>query len=83
MTYYDEQGRRFSREDYGQQSNHGETIGLREDGRSNPHEHLYQYNERGYSTREDVYRKLTENGEPDGPWLIKKKKNESLYKKRR
>ncbi|WP_259806437.1 hypothetical protein [Aliiroseovarius crassostreae] len=36
VSYYDEKGRRFSREDYGQQRTHG-TLGRGPDGRSVPH----------------------------------------------
>lgn len=68
VTYYDEQGRAFSREDYGQQSTHG-TLGTRADGRSVPHEHRFDYNDRGYPIKQNVYRELDENGVPVAPWI--------------
>jgi hypothetical protein len=66
-TYYDDKGRAFSREDYGQQSTHG-SLGRRADGRSVAHEHRFDYNDRGYPVKQNVYRPLSENGAPAGPW---------------
>ncbi|WP_051311232.1 RHS repeat-associated core domain-containing protein [Zooshikella ganghwensis] len=70
-TYYDDKGRAFSREDYGQQSTHG-SLGQRADGRSVAHEHRFDYNERGFPIKQDVYRELSESGKPVGPWIKKK-----------
>lgn len=71
MTYYDEKGRAFSREDYGQQSTH-RPLGVREDGRSVAHEHRFDYNERGFPIKQDVVRELSEDGTPIGPWIRNK-----------
>jgi len=71
VTYYNEQGKAFSREDYGQQSTHG-SLGQRADGRSVAHEHRFDYNDRGFPIKQDVYRELTENGVPAGPWVGEK-----------
>lgn len=68
VTYYDDKGRAFSREDYGQQSTHG-SLGQRADGRSVAHEHRFDYNDRGYPVKQNVYRPLSENGTPAGPWI--------------
>ena len=68
VTYYDDKGRAFSREDYGQQSTHG-SLGQRSDGRSVAHEHRFDYNDRGYPIKQDVYRELSETGTPVGPWI--------------
>ncbi|MBJ7553945.1 hypothetical protein [Marinomonas spartinae] len=68
MTYYDDKGRAFRREDYGQQSTHG-SLGQRADGRSVAHEHQFDYNDRGYPIKQNVYRPLSENGTPAGPWI--------------
>jgi RHS repeat-associated protein len=67
-TYYDDKGRAFSREDYGQQSTHG-SMGQRADGRSVAHEHRFDYNDRGYPVKQNVYRPLSESGTPAGPWI--------------
>ncbi len=68
VTYYDDKGRAFSREDYGQQSTHG-SLGSRADGRSAAHEHRFDYNDRGYAVKQDVYRPLSEGGTPTGSWM--------------
>ena len=68
VSYYDEKGRAFSREDYGQQSTHG-PLGRRVDGRSVAHEHRFDYNERGFPIKQDVVRELSENGTPAGEWI--------------
>ena len=71
VTYYDDKGRAFSREDYGQQSTHG-PLGQRADGRSAAHEHRFDYNEQGFPIKQDVFRELSENGTPAGPWIKNK-----------
>jgi hypothetical protein len=65
VTYFDEQGRRFSREDYGQNAPHG-TLGQDVSGRTVPHEHRYNYSNRGPTGKQ--YRELDEDGKPIGPW---------------
>ncbi|SCC34099.1 RHS repeat-associated core domain-containing protein, partial [Gilliamella intestini] len=67
VTYYDANGRTFSREDYGQIHPHGQ-IGLGPDGRVVPHEHKITYNDKGYVTGK-YYRKLDSNGKPIGEWI--------------
>jgi filamentous hemagglutinin len=61
VTYFDEQGRRFSREDYGQLRSHGEI------GKGVPHEHGYRYSDRGPIGQQ--YRELDPDGRPVGPWI--------------
>ncbi|CAB3824462.1 hypothetical protein LMG26846_00646 [Achromobacter insuavis] len=68
VTYYDDQGRTFSREDYGQQKTHGK-LGYDENGRVPPHEHRIIYNERGYVDRK-YYIELDVNGNPVGAWVL-------------
>ena len=68
VTYYDHLGRAFSREDYGQQSIH-DSLGRGTDGRCVPHEHRFDYNDRGFPIKQDVYRLLDGNGNPIGPWI--------------
>lgn len=65
VTYYDERGRSFSREDYGQQRTHG-LLGPGPDGNSVPHEHRTDYSDRGPIGNR--YRELDNNGMPVGPW---------------
>ncbi|PIT52080.1 hypothetical protein BHC44_07475 [Snodgrassella alvi] len=71
VTYYDDKGRTFSREDYGQQKTHGQ-LGYDSNGKVPPHEHKITYNERGYVDKH-FYRKLDANGKPVGPWIVDKK----------
>lgn len=66
MTYYDEKGRRFSREDYGQTSPHGK-LGKDASGRTAPHEHGYNYSDQGPTGKQ--YRELDQSGKPVGPWI--------------
>ncbi|WP_216639287.1 VENN motif pre-toxin domain-containing protein [Achromobacter ruhlandii] len=68
VTYYDDRGRTFSREDYGQQKTHGK-LGYDENGRVPPHEHRIIYNDRGYVDKK-YYRELDVNGNPVGPWVL-------------
>jgi hypothetical protein len=56
--FIDEQGQRFSREDYNQQSTHN--------GVGPNHEHSYNYNEKGQPIGKDV-RSIDQNGKPIGP----------------
>ncbi|MDH5180069.1 MAG: RHS repeat protein [Gammaproteobacteria bacterium] len=65
VTYYDEKGRMFSREDYGQQRTHGQ-LGRGPDGRSVPHEHRVDYSDKGPIGKR--YRELDSRGKPVGPW---------------
>jgi RHS repeat-associated protein len=66
VTYYDEKGRIFSREDYGQQRTHGQ-LGLGPDGKSVPHEHRVHWSDQGPIGKS--YRQLDNNGKPVGPWI--------------
>ncbi|AWH87791.1 VENN motif pre-toxin domain-containing protein [Limnobaculum parvum] len=67
ITYYDDKGRTFSREDYGQQKTHGQ-LGYNTDGSVPPHEHTITYSERGFvDTRQ--YRLIDSNGKAVGPWI--------------
>lgn len=66
ITYYDEKGRAFSREDYGQQRTHGQ-LGVGSDGRSVPHEHRVDYSDQGVIGK--FYRELSESGVPVGNWI--------------
>lgn len=50
ITYYDDKGRMFSREDYGQQRTHG-ALGYDANGKVPPHEHKTTYNERGFKDK--------------------------------
>lgn len=65
VTYFDDQGRRFSREDYGQLAPHGSLP--RADGRTAPHEHRYHFDGRGPTGKS--YRELDTSGKPVGPWV--------------
>jgi hypothetical protein len=66
VTYYNEKGRMFSREDYGQQRTHGQ-LGRGADGRSVPHEHGVDWSDRGPIGKK--YRELDSSGKPVGPWI--------------
>jgi filamentous hemagglutinin len=66
VTYFDEQGRWFSREDYGQRSPHG-SLGQDVSGRTVPHEHRYNYSDQGPTGKQ--YRELDENGRPISDWF--------------
>lgn len=66
VTYYDEKGRMFSREDYGQQRTHGQ-LGRGADGRSVPHEHGVDWSDQGPIGKK--YRELNSSGKPVGPWI--------------
>jgi hypothetical protein len=72
VTYYDERGNMFSREDYGQLNPHKE-IKLGSDGRAEPHEHKIIYNNKGQPVGK-YYRKIDKNGKPTGSWINDKKK---------
>ena len=65
VTYYDDHGRAFSREDYGQLRTHG-TLGRAPDGNSVPHEHRILYSDKGPIGKQ--YRELGTDGTPVGPW---------------
>ena len=65
VTYYDDKGRMFSREDYGQQRTHG-VLGRGSDNRSVPHEHRINWSDRGPTGKQ--YRELDNSGRPVGPW---------------
>ncbi|WP_313276304.1 hemagglutinin repeat-containing protein [Kosakonia cowanii] len=67
ITYYDDKGRTFSREDFGQQKTHGQ-LGYDSNGKVPPHEHKISYNERGYVDKK-YYREIDKNGKPVGPWI--------------
>jgi filamentous hemagglutinin len=62
VTYYDQTGEPFSREDYGQQRGHGQMDP------STPHEHQTCFNDLGQPTGK-YYRELDANGRPVGPWI--------------
>jgi RHS repeat-associated protein len=66
VTYFDDTGRAFSREDYGQLTPH-RTIRLGPDGRAMPHEHMTIFGDRGPIG--NVYRAIDQNGMPIGPWI--------------
>ncbi|WP_237683134.1 two-partner secretion domain-containing protein [Pseudomonas sp. B14(2022)] len=70
VTYYDELGRTFSREDYGQQRSHG-SLGYATDGRAVPHEHKIEYNDRGFVDKQ-YYREVSADGKVVGPWILDK-----------
>lgn len=71
ITYYDDKGRMFSREDYGQQKTHGQ-LGYDSNGKVPPHEHKFTYNERGYADKK-YYREVDKDGKSVGPWIEDKK----------
>ncbi len=68
VTYYDENGRMFSREDYGQLRTHGQ-LGRGADGRSVPHEHRVDWDPSGRGPIGTWYRELGDRGEPVGSWI--------------
>lgn len=70
VTYYDDLGRTFSREDYGQQRSHG-SLGYATDGRAVPHEHKIEYNDRGFVDKQ-YYREVSADGKVVGPWILDK-----------
>ncbi|MCX8619136.1 hypothetical protein J3U42_12125 [Gilliamella sp. B2923] len=74
VTYYDERGNMFSREDYGQQKTHGK-LGYDENGKVPPHEHKQTYKSHNGKIYKDksYYRQIDENGKPVGPWILDKK----------
>ena len=65
VTYYDEAGRPFSKEDYGQLREHG-VLGKGSDGKSVPHEHRTEFSDKGPIGKQ--YRELNSDGKPVGPW---------------
>lgn len=67
VTYFDDLGRRFAREDYGQTSPHYPTAPLGPDGRAIPHEHGWEHNSFGTVNRGS--RPLNADGIPTGPWV--------------
>jgi hypothetical protein len=69
ITYYDEKGRAFSREDYGQLRGHKDTIPLGDDGKALPHEHRYNYTDYGIDKSQNAVRLLDSNGMPTGSWM--------------
>jgi uncharacterized protein YwbE len=66
VTYFDDQGRAFARQDYGQLTPH-KTIGLGPDGRAMPHEHMTTFGDLGPIGK--FYRAIDQNGTPIGPWI--------------
>lgn len=62
ITCYDDQGRTFSREDYGLQKAHVQ-LGFDNDGKVPPHEHKITYNNSGY-VEGTYYRKLIKMENP-------------------
>ncbi|WP_455813236.1 hypothetical protein [Pseudomonas graminis] len=70
ITYYDEKGRTFSREDYGQQQTHG-SLGYDENGKVPPHEHRIIYDDRGF-VKEKIYSVIGSDGNAVGPWMTDK-----------
>ncbi|MBI0038228.1 VENN motif pre-toxin domain-containing protein, partial [Gilliamella sp. B14384H2] len=73
ITYYDEKGNWFSREDYGQLTPHGQ-MGIGSDGRVVPHEHkqtYYNYNGNIYKGKR-FYRRIDKDGKPIGDWILDK-----------
>uniref|UniRef100_UPI0020C6486E RHS repeat-associated core domain-containing protein n=1 Tax=Pectobacterium polaris TaxID=2042057 RepID=UPI0020C6486E len=70
ITYYDDKGRTFSREDYGQQRTH-DLLGYDANGKVPPHEHRITYNDRGYVDKKH-YRELDKDGKAVGPWILDK-----------
>ena len=73
ITYYDEKGHWFSREDYGQQRTHG-TLGYDQNGKVPPHEHKRTYkNHNGNIYKDkDYYRRIDKDGKPIGDWILDK-----------
>jgi hypothetical protein len=69
VGYYDDQGRLFSRADYGQVKPHNK-ICLGPDGKALPHEHRYDYSEKGPTKQ--WYREIDTHGMPVGPWILEK-----------
>ncbi|MES2824407.1 MAG: RHS repeat-associated core domain-containing protein [Pseudomonadota bacterium] len=69
ITYYDEKGRAFSREDYGQQNPHAPHVGMGSDGRAVPHEHRWNYNDYGLDKSQSAVRLLDPNGIPMSDWF--------------
>lgn len=73
ITYYDDKGRMFSREDYGQQKTHA-SLGTCVNGRCVPHEHKTTYtlhNGKEYPDKK-YYREIDANGKAVGPWILDK-----------
>ncbi|WP_216819514.1 VENN motif pre-toxin domain-containing protein [Gilliamella sp. N-W3] len=73
ITYYDEKGNWFSREDYGQLNPHGE-MRIGSDGRVVSHEHkrtYKNYNGNIYKDK-DYYRRIDKDGKPIGDWILDK-----------
>ncbi|EPN1677550.1 hemagglutinin repeat-containing protein [Cronobacter turicensis] len=70
ITYYDDRGNMFSREDYGQQRTHG-TLGYDSNGKVPPHEHKVEYNANGQPIGK-YYRELDLNGKAIGKWISEK-----------
>ncbi|MGG7448523.1 VENN motif pre-toxin domain-containing protein [Kosakonia oryzendophytica] len=70
ITYYDDRGNMFSREDYGQQRTHG-TLGYDSNGNVPPHEHKVEYNANGQPIGK-YYRELDQNGNVVGGWVSEK-----------
>ena len=73
ITYYDEKGNWFSREDYGQLTPHGQ-MGIGSDGRVVPHEHkqtYHNYNGNIYKGKR-FYRRIDKDGKPIGDWILDK-----------
>jgi hypothetical protein len=66
ITYFDDQGRAFSREDFGQLRPH-KTAGLGPNGRAVPHEHKTEFSKHGPVGQ--FYRLLDDFGNPIGPWI--------------
>ncbi len=62
VTYFDENGNRFSREDYRQKSGHGHLPP------GTAHEHRFSINENGQRIEAEKYRELNNNGTPIGDW---------------
>ncbi|MCX8728677.1 VENN motif pre-toxin domain-containing protein, partial [Gilliamella sp. B2838] len=73
VTYYDERGNMFSREDYGQQRIHG-NLEFDNNGKVVPHEHKQTYKSHNGKIYKDksYYRQIDENGKPVGPWILDK-----------
>jgi hypothetical protein len=73
VTYYDDKGNWFSREDYGQLRTHG-TLGYDKNGKVPPHEHKQTYKSYNGKIFKDksYYRKIDQNGKPTGQWILDK-----------
>ena len=68
VTYYDEFGNAFSMEHYGQTRSHG-VLGFGPDGKSVPHEHRIDFNDRNQPLiNSKRYRELDSDGNPIGDW---------------